>query len=306
MAMKNKTNLYEKKKTAVFLLIFFLFSIFTIILGILCLHVAFEKLASKTFFQISMLILLGVSIFCGISVWCVLSGKDRSVKILLCAYVLVSFSLLVLFILQRTGFFQVIKSSEALQEYLTRSGAWMPTLYIALQFLQVVILPIPSVVSTLAGVALFGALWATIYSLIGILLGSFVAFFIGRKLGNKAVSWMVGEEALKKWQKKLKGKDNFILTLAFALPVFPDDILCFLAGLSTMTTKYFLIMVTLCRAVGIAGTCYSVDLIPFNTWWGISIWIALALIAIFAFAIIYKNLDRIQTKFRAKRGGKSS
>ena len=300
MAMKDKTNRYEKKETAIFLLIFFLFSIFTVVLGTLCLG-GIGKLQYASILRFSFLILIGVSIVCGICVWCVLSGKEKSVKILLCAYVLVIFSLLVLFILQRTGFFSVIKSSQALQEYLVRAGAWMPILYITLQFLQVLVLPIPSVVSTLAGVALFGALWATIYSLIGILLGSFVAFFIGRKLGNKAVSWMIGGESLQKWQKKLKGKDNFFLTLAFALPVFPDDILCFLAGLSTMSTSYFLIMVTVCRAVGIAGTCYSVDLIPFNTWWGITIWLSLALIAIFTFIFLYKKLDKIQARFGKRK-----
>ena len=304
--MKNEKNRYEKKKTAIFLLVFFLFSIFTVVLGILCLQGVYGKLSHNAFLRFSVLILLGVSATCGVCVWCVLTGKERSVKILLSMYFLVLFSLLVLFILQRTGFFRVIKSSESLQEYLARSGAWMPTLYIALQFLQVIVLPIPSVVSTLAGVALFGAFWATIYSLIGIILGSVVAFFIGKKLGNKAVAWMVGEEALKKWQKKFKGKDNLILTLAFALPLFPDDILCFLAGLSTMSTKYFLIMITICRAIGIAGTCYSVDLIPFNTWWGISIWIALALITILAFVLIYKNLDKIQARFRRRKHRKSS
>ena len=301
VAMKEKTNRYEKKKTAIFLLVFFLFSIFTIVLGILCLQGVYEKLSRTAFFRFSMLILLGVSLVCGVCVWCVLTGKERTIKILLSVYFLLVFSLLVLLILQRTDFFEVIKSSESLQEYLARSGVWMPTLYILLQFLQVIVLPIPSVVSTLAGVALFGAFWATIYSLIGIIFGSVVAFFIGKKLGGKAVAWMVGEDSLKKWQKKLKGKDNLILTLAFALPLFPDDILCFLAGLSTMTTKYFLVMVTICRALGIVGTCYSVDLIPFNTWWGIAIWIGLALITVFAFVIIYKNLDKIQKKIRARR-----
>ena len=165
----------------------------------------------------------------------------------------------------------------------------MPIIYIALQFLQVVVLPIPSIVSTIAGVALFGAFWAMVYSLTGILLGSLLAFFIGRKFGYKAVSWMIGEDSLSKWQKKLKGKDNLFLTLAFILPIFPDDILCFVAGLSSMTMRYFLSVIFLSRVMGIFATCYSVDLIPFNTWWGILIWIAIILMVTLSFIFIYKN-----------------
>ena len=169
----------------------------------------------------------------------------------------------------------------------------MPIAYIILQFLQVIILPIPGILSTAVGVALFGAFYTTVYSFIGIVLGSILAFYIGRKFGLKAVSWMVGEETLNKWQKKLKGKDNFILTLAFLLPLFPDDILCFLAGLSSMTNKYFLTMICISRLLAIAATCYSFNFIPFNTWWGLLIWGIIVAVIIVAFCLIYKNLHSI-------------
>ena len=155
--------------------------------------------------------------------------------------------------------------------------------------------------STLVGVALFGAFWAMVYSLIGILLGSMAAFFIGRKFGHKAVAWMVGEDALIKWQKKLKGKDDFLLTLAFILPLFPDDVLCFLAGLSTMSTGYFLVVILISRAIGIALTCYSVDFIPLNTWWGITLWVAFLIVIVAVLIFVYRNIDKIQAKIKKLR-----
>ena len=189
----------------------------------------------------------------------------------------------------------MIRDAESLQKYLENAGAWMPLLYILLQYLQVVVLPIPGIVSTVAGVALFGSFWAMIYCLIGIVLGSLTAFLIGRKLGNKAVSWMVGEETLKKWQKKLKGKDNLFLTLMFLLPLFPDDVLCFIAGLSTMSFGYFTGMIVVSRVLAISATCYSFDFIPFNTWWGLLIWGVLIAVTAVGFILVYKNLDRIQS-----------
>jgi uncharacterized membrane protein YdjX (TVP38/TMEM64 family) len=200
------------------------------------------------------------------------------------------------FIFQKTGFFDLVKSSEGLQQYLEKAGIWMPILYIALQFLQVIILPIPSIVSTIAGVALFGALKAMIYSFIGIMLGSLLAFFIGRKLGNKAVAWILGKENLKRWQKKLKGKDVLFLSLMFLLPLFPDDVLCFLAGVSAMTWRTFIIVILLSRAIALVSTCFSVDFIPFTTWWGMAIWGVLAVSFMLIFIFFNRNFEKINQK----------
>ena len=227
-------------------------------------------------------------------VWFVIRAKETWYKSALSGLILTLFALIVLFILQKTGFFNVIQNQNTLQEYLESKGAWMPVVYTVLQFLQVVVLPIPSVVSTLAGVALFGAFQTMIYSLIGVLLGSFTGFLIGRKLGGKAVSWMIGIDTLNKWQRKIKGKDYLLLTLMFILPVFPDDVLCFIAGLSTMTLRYFSIMIVFSRLLQISITCYSIDLIPFTTWWGLSIWVAFFLAILVGFLFVYRNIDKIQ------------
>ena len=119
-------------------------------------------------------------------------------------------------------------------------------------------------------------------------------------MGYKAVAWMVGKDDLDKWQKKIKGKDNFILTAMFILPLFPDDILCFVAGLSSMSWQYFVVMIVISRLIGIAGTCYSVNFIPFNTWWGILIWGILIAALVVAFVFLYKNMDAINNWFNKK------
>lgn len=237
-------------------------------------------------------------------------GKDTIYKVLFSGYLLLIFFLVLLFILQKTGFLDIFRDQELYREYLERAGIWMPLLYIVLQYLQVVILPIPGFVSTAAGVALFGPFKAMLCSLVGIILGSLTAFIIGRKVGYKAVAWIVGKEDLDKWLRKVRGKDNFILTTMFILPLFPDDMLCFVAGLSSMTWQYFVVMIVFSRLIGIAGTCYSVNFIPFNTWWGILIWVILIAALITAFVFLYKNMDAINTwftkKFRLKRRKKAT
>ncbi len=298
---KKKEKRDERKSKWLFLLVFFILSAAIAVFSILCVAGMNSRFTQKYFLPLSILVGgLTVGLFL-LAVWASLTFREILQKSLLSAYILLLFCLVVWFILQRTGFFEVIRSAESLRIYLERTGAWMPALYILLQFLQVVVLPIPSVVSTVAGVALFGALRATVYSLVGILLGSFVAFWIGRRLGNSAATWLVGADTLQRWQKKLKGKDNLFLTLAFLLPLFPDDILCLLAGLSTMSTKYFVTVIVISRIFAVSATCYSVDFIPFNTWWGLTIWGVLAGSVVLAFVLVYRNLDKLQRIFKGMR-----
>ncbi len=281
----------DEREKLLFLLVFFFLALLTAVIGVLCLNTMRYS------------VLLGIAnillyILCA---YFVLNGKERLMKSFLSGYVLLLVLLIIYLSLQGTGFFSVIQNEKALQEYLENMGAWIPVSYVILQFLQVIILPIPSVLSTVVGVALFGAFWAMIYSLLGILFGSLVAFWIGRKLGEKAVAWIVGEENLQKWQKKLKGKDNLFLTIMFILPLFPDDVLCFIAGLSSMSLKYFLTVIFCARFIGITATCYSIDFIPFNTWWGLLLWIVLAIVMIVTFIVIYRNLEHIQRFFLRKK-----
>ena len=296
------------KKKFFFLSAFFIFSLTCIVFSSLVLNEMQYAFVKTHFWWLSLLAGGVIIAFFLVSAWFIFSEKESLVKTSLSVYLLLSFCLIFIYVLQITGFFAVFNDVEKLQAYLKKVGAWMPIAYMALQFLQVVILPIPGIVSTAAGVAIFGPLLTAIYSTIGILSGSFLAFYIGRKWGNKAVSWMIGEETLYKWQKKLKGKDNLFLTLMFLLPLFPDDVLCFIAGLSTMSNGYFAIMITLTRIISIFATCFSVDFIPLNTWWGITLWAVFFAAVILAFVLLYKNMDRVQAWLKGKRrsNGKKS
>lgn len=204
-----------------------------------------------------------------------------------------------------TGFIKDMTSIEALREYIESSGNWAVWVFILFQFLQVVILPIPSTVTVMAGVALFGPLKCSIFSFIGIFIGSVLAFGIGRWLGYKVVSWIVGKEDLDKWLKKIKGKDYLILSIMFLLPLFPDDVLCFIAGLSSMTWGYFLIMIFVTRALSITLSAYSFDTIPFTTWWGILCWALIISAVVALFWLVCKYSDKIDWFIKNKLGFKN-
>jgi uncharacterized membrane protein YdjX (TVP38/TMEM64 family) len=226
--------------------------------------------------------------------------KQAYYRSILCALVCLDIFAVLFFVACSTDMISKVNSIESLRDYIDSFGSLAVILFILFQFLQVVILPVPGSVSVAAGVALFGPLRCTLYSFIGIFLGSIVAFAVGRVAGYKVVCWIVGKDDLDKWLNKVKGKDYLILSLMFLLPMFPDDILCFVAGLSSMSWGYFIIMIAITRAISVSTTAYSLQFIPFNTWWGILIWILIALIVALLFYLVLKYSERIDAFIKKK------
>lgn len=226
--------------------------------------------------------------------------KQAIYRLIICALIFIDIIGIVFFTLCATEMITKINSIQALRDYISEFGNMAVFLFILFCFLQVIILPVPGSVAVAAGVALFGPLKCALYSFIGIVIGSIVAFAIGRWIGYKAVKWIVGKDTLDKWLEKLKGKDYLILSIMFLLPMFPDDVLCFVAGLSSMTWPYFIIMIIVTRAISVFSTSYSLGMIPFNKWWGILIWILIAAIIVVAFWLVCKYSDKIDNFIKNK------
>ena len=237
-----------------------------------------------------------------ISVVCQLSDKKFVYRLTFLTLILMTAALAVLYVMQITGLWDKIDSVEDLRNYVSGFGGYAVLIFIAIQFLQVVVLPIPGFITVSVGVLLFGAFRGSVYSVIGIVSASIVAFFIGRVFGYKVAGWLVGKENLDKGLELVKGKDKVILTFMFLFPFFPDDVLCFVAGLSSMSVPYYIVMITITRIINIVVSAYSVNgsIIPYNTWWGILLWIAVFIIVAALCYAIYKHGDKIENFFKSK------
>ncbi len=187
-----------------------------------------------------------------------------------------------------------LTDASAMEEALRNIGWWKYLAFFALQFLQVTFIPLPAMVTTVAGSVLFGPGIATLLSLAGIMCGSIVAFIIGDKCGERVVSWIIGEKQMKKYSTLLFDKGKYIFFLMMLFPLFPDDILCLVAGMTTMSFRFFLITILLTRPIGIIMTCYLSVSIPYHGW-GLVVWGVLIIIIVLAFWFSYKYKEQIET-----------
>ena len=121
------------------------------------------------------------------------------------------------------------------------------------------------------------------------------AFYLGRKVGRPFVNWLAGDkEKVESYLTRLKGKERILLFLMFLFPVFPDDLLCSVAGIVPIKWKEFIVMQVISRTVAIFGTIFifSGTFIQYEGW-GLVIIITLTLVMVLAFVLSMKYADQI-------------
>ena len=154
--------------------------------------------------------------------------------------------------LYSTGFFQAASSQESLRAYIDDFAPYSHLCFFLLQFLSVVLAPIPSTILPLPRAVFslehglpFPHLRRSSRRFPAVVLvgpgagpGLCRAFFVSRRLSEK-------------YQQILQTKAPVFLTLAFLFPFFPDDLLCILAGLSSLSFRRFAVIVLLARPWGL-------------------------------------------------------
>jgi uncharacterized membrane protein YdjX (TVP38/TMEM64 family) len=124
------------------------------------------------------------------------------------------------------------------------AGAFGPLLIILLIVLEVLIAPLPGAVIMLAAGYLYGIWLGALYSYIGNVLGSLLAFALSRNFGRPFVERILSKETVRKYDGFFKRRRHHLIAL-YALPIIPVDILSFICGLSSLTWRRFLLVVSI-------------------------------------------------------------
>lgn len=193
------------------------------------------------------------------------------------------------------------KKLEHIIKLIQSTGPYGKIVFVLLQILQVIVLPLPALLCYVSGVMIYGSLEAFILSSIGVFIGSMICYAIGKFCGRGVVHWLAGDKMDKYLQiLSNRGKGPFIIMQI--LPFFPDDVLCILAGVTNMNFWFYLVVMILIRPLVIAIYCFfgSGSIIPFSGW-GIPVWIVIFVIFGIIGILTYKYQDKIDNLFMTKK-----
>ncbi len=304
--MDKKTERISVVKEAFYIIIIFLIGCTAIIFSVLYIETFNDGFFSEYSAAITAVTAGVISAVTVASVMFYRLNKDFIYKLCLLTVIFLAASTIFLYFLKEYGLLNKFGSIEDFRKYISSFGSFAAVLFIIVQFLQVVVLPIPSFITVGAGVLLFGPLKGAALSCAGIITGSVAAFYVGRIFGNKVAGWLVGKDGLEKGLKAVRGKDKIILTFMFLFPFFPDDVLCFVSGITTISPLFFIIMIFITRIISVFVSSYSMNnsIIPYNTWWGILLWILFFIATIILTVLIYKNGEKIENRFKKMKAKK--
>ena len=145
----------------------------------------------------------------------------------------------------KIGFFE---SNDVLVKQIKQYGLWGPLFFMIIQIVQVIFPVIPGGASCLAGVLAFGPVEGFIYNYVGLCLGSMVSFYLSRRYGMPLIKKMFEQKSIEKYLKYVQSKRfETIFFLGILLPGAPDDLLCYIAGISGISFKKFLGIILLCK-----------------------------------------------------------
>jgi uncharacterized membrane protein YdjX (TVP38/TMEM64 family) len=161
----------------------------------------------------------------------------KTVKIL-AALVLVT--LAVLYRESIVNFFNFITDQQAVSSYLQSFGALGPVVLFCLLVAQVFVAVIPGHALMVTAGYVYGST-GLIVVIASTILGSQIAFTIARRYGRDLIYKLASPAIINKWDRTARHQGIIFYFFSFVLPIFPSDLMCYVAGLATISPRRFFI-----------------------------------------------------------------
>ena len=138
--------------------------------------------------------------------------------------------------------------AAALTDWVAAAGAAGPLVFMAVYALATVLF-LPGSLLTLAGGALFGPVWGTLYNLTGATLGAALAFLIARYLAADWVQARAGGIG-KRLVQGVEAEGWRFVAFTRLVPLFPFNLLNYALGLTRIPFLHYLIATFVCMVPG--------------------------------------------------------
>ena len=138
-------------------------------------------------------------------------------------------------------FLELMKDREAIIETVSSYGALGPVLLGFAIFLQIIIAIIPGHLLMFACGYLYGFPLGFLLTYVITVLTSQITFFIARKAGKPLVYRLASKNLIDKWNRGLDKQGIVFFTFSFMLPIFPADVMSYIAGFSSISPLRYLV-----------------------------------------------------------------
>ncbi|RMG36661.1 MAG: sulfurtransferase [Gammaproteobacteria bacterium] len=130
-------------------------------------------------------------------------------------------------------------NAARLYSWIDHGGAWAPMLFMLLYALATVLFA-PGSVITLAGGALFGPVWGTLYNLVGATLGATFSFLIARYLAGDWAERRAGRR-LRRLKRGVDAEGWRFVALVRLVPLLPFNLLNYALGLTGIRLWHYVL-----------------------------------------------------------------
>ncbi len=165
--------------------------------------------------------------------------------------------------------YRLLTDRTAVQAWVQDCGPWAPLASVLLNAAQVLLAPLPGQTVGVVNGYLYGTWLGTLYSLLGVELGTALALGLARGFGRPLVARLIGQAQLERWDAIAQRQGAAFFLLVFLLPFLPDDVLCFVAGMSPLSIPYLLLLAAVGRLPGLVVSSWvgaNASELPLEGW----------------------------------------
>lgn len=182
---------------------------------------------------------------------------------------------------------QIVGNRAAVIAYLEQFGIAGPIVLGTVLVLQVIVAAIPGHILMIGGAYVYGFPAAFCINLLGTVGGSQAAFWLAQWAGRPVVERLAPPDILNKWQAASARKGTLFFMFAFMLPIFPSDVMNYVAGLSGLANRQFFVANLVGRLPGLV-LMTAIGAYGFQLSW--PIWVGIIIATIIMFALWRKFL----------------
>ena len=129
---------------------------------------------------------------------------------------------------------------NAVTESIRGFGLWGPAVLFVLFILQTFLAFIPGQALMVSSGYIYGFTGGILITWISLVIGGQAAFWLARRYGRPFAEKWVSAPVLDRWDKSAAGQGIGFYVITLVMPFFPNDAMCYVAGLGNMSFRRFL------------------------------------------------------------------